>query len=69
MPVLMFFSGFSGCQVIGIFCNFSLLKSCKTYVAPMLPPYGRNCLLICPNFIEMMGIQTNLKFKTTLKLN
>ena len=32
------------------FCDFSLNKSCKTYLGPMLPPVGRNWQLISPHW-------------------
>ncbi len=34
-----------------LFCDFSLNKSCKTYLGPMLPPGGRKWKLINPHWI------------------
>ena len=48
----LFFSSFSGCWVIQNFCNFSLIKSCKTYLRPILPPGGRNWQLIYANYLS-----------------
>ncbi len=31
------------------FSQFSLIKKCKIYPEPMLPPSDRNWQLICPN--------------------
>jgi hypothetical protein len=51
------FSGFKMCIIFLLlcwmlsyeqFCDFSLIKSCKTYLGPMLPPGGRNLQLIYP---------------------
>ncbi len=47
----LFFSSFSGCWVITCqqFCDFSVNKSCKTHLKPILPPGGRNWQLISPH--------------------
>jgi hypothetical protein len=34
------------------FCDFSLTKSFKTYLGPMLPPDDRHWQLIYPNFLH-----------------
>jgi hypothetical protein len=47
-----FFSSSSGCKVICNFVIFQWMKVQKKYMRPMLPPGGRNWLLISPHWVK-----------------
>jgi hypothetical protein len=47
--------------------DFSLNKSCKTYLGPTLPPGGRNWQLISPHYIRK--IKKGRPFKKNILFN
>ncbi len=46
------------------FCDFSINKSCKTYLRTMLPPGGRFCQVIPPHSFTWVGTGLTCKHET-----